>query len=135
MKFKIVMILLGLFILGGTYFSVLEIQKNVKIKAEKPKTEKIVKKEPPKPIPKVETSKYSNEQIEQARNYVGNYLFIKQEVNKETLRCISLNESSPVECEILAKQRYKMSTDPASEKRMHEKYLQQVAILKTQTTK
>lgn len=133
MKFKIVMILLGLFILGGTYFTLLEIQKNVASKAEKNKNEKIVKKELPKP--KVETSKYSNEQIEQARNYVGNYLFIKQEVNKETLRCISLNESSPVECEILAKQRYKMSTDPASEKRMHEKYLQQVAILKTQTTK
>lgn len=133
MKFKIVMILLGLFILGGTYFTLLEIQKNVASKAEKNKTEKIVKKEPPKF--KVETSKYSNEQIEQARNYVGNYLFIKQEVNKETLRCISLNEYSPVECEILAKQRYKMSTDPASEKRMHEKYLQQVAILKTQTTK
>lgn len=133
MKFKIVMILLGLFIFGCTYFAVLEIQKNVVSKAEKNKTEKIVKKETPKS--KVETSKYSNEQIEQARNYVGNYLFIKQEVNKETLRCISLNESSPVECEILAKQRYKMSTDPASEKRMHEKYLQQVAILKTQTTK
>lgn len=133
MKFKIVMILLGLFILGGTYFTLLEIQKNVASKAEKNKNEKIVKKELPNP--KVETSKYSNEQIEQARNYVGNYLFIKQEVNKETLRCISLNESSPVECEILAKQRYKMSTDPASEKRMHEKYLQQVAILKTQTTK
>lgn len=133
MKFKIVMILLGLFILGGTYFTLLEIQKNVASKAEKNKNEKIVKKELPKP--KVETSKYSNEQIEQARNYVGNYLFIKQEVNKETLRCISLNESSPVECEILAKQRYKMSTDPASEKRMHEKYLQQVAILKNQTTK
>lgn len=133
MKFKIVMILLGLFILGGTYFTLLEIQKNVASKAEKNKNEKIVKKELPKP--KVDVSKYSNEQIEQARNYVGNYLFIKQEVNKETLRCISLNESSPVECEILAKQRYKMSTDPASEKRMHEKYLQQVAILKTQTTK
>ena len=133
MKFKIVMILLGLFIFGCTYFSVLEIHKNVTSKAEKNKTENIVNKETPKP--KVETSKYSNDQIEQARNYVGNYLFIKQEVNKETLRCISLNESSAVECEILAKQRYKMSTDPASEKRMHEKYLQQVDILKTQTTK
>lgn len=86
---------------------------------------------PKEPIVKV-TKKYTDEEIKQAREYVGNYRYIQKEINKQTLRCMSDNNVSGEEalatCTNAAMKRFNMKTDAESKMKLETKYKQQLQI-------
>lgn len=86
--------------------------------------------EPPK-APIVQQKTYTAQEIKNAREYVGNYRYIKREINKTALKCVAEKGFDITVCESLSRKRYNMSNDPESISRMDAKYKEQLKIVQS----
>lgn len=153
MKFKVMFALLIVIAFGCCYFAVTEffmkkiheteqsnqnatteIKKIDKVVSEKITEESIdnapVEVEPPK-APIVQQKTYTAQEIKNAREYVGNYRYIKREINKTALKCVTEKGFDITVCESLSRKRYNMSNDPESISRMDAKYKEQLKIVQS----
>ena len=153
MKFKVMFALLIVVAFGCCYFTVTEffmkkiheteqsnqnatteIKKIDKVVSEKITEESIdnapVEVEPPK-APIVQQKTYTAQEIKNAREYVGNYRYIKREINKTALKCVAEKGFDITVCESLSRKRYNMSNDPESISRMDAKYKEQLKIVQS----
>lgn len=153
MKFKIMFALLILFVTTACYFATIDnIMENIResnqvanqiekvspelidnAPLEEPQKEipKVVEKVNIEPVKKPQVKKFTEQEIKSAREYVGNYRYIKREINKVALKCVDEKGFEIVVCESIARKRFNMSNDPESISRMDTKYKEQLAIVQS----
>lgn len=103
--------------------------KKESVKAPEKKVEKVEK------VVEIPPSKYTKEEIENAKSYVGNYNYIVNEINKSVLKCISESGEKTEEthrgCYMSAMRKFNMDADPEAQKRIKIKYEEQLAIARS----
>lgn len=86
-------------------------------------------------VKETKQSKYSQEEIENARTYVGNYNHITNEINKSVLKCVSESGEKTEEvrlgCQMSAMRKFNMDVDPVSQEKLKLKYNEQLAIARS----